>query len=261
MDADSKLVVSYLVGGRDSEYAMAFMDDVAKRLANRVQMTTDGHKAYLEAVEGALAAMSIMRSSSSFTVPHRKARRAAIRRQNALASARRRSKAIPISSTFYVLCGTPKPDHADAHAPLHAPDQWLFEEGRAARQRRRPPLHVLQLRENPFVAADDPGDGRWRDRQALGSQRYRRANRGEGSKRSRRSAIIQKGGSDFKLTHYRTGGNGRGGRPAAAPPPSRASRARAVVRAGATATRGCRRNGRRSRPPPPWRARPGGCGP
>ena len=53
IDADSKLVVSDLVGGRDGEYAMAFMGDVAKRLANRVQMTTDGHKAYLEAVEGA----------------------------------------------------------------------------------------------------------------------------------------------------------------------------------------------------------------
>ena len=53
LDADSKLIVSYLVGGRDSEYAMEFMDDVASRLANRVQMTTDGLKAYLEAVEGA----------------------------------------------------------------------------------------------------------------------------------------------------------------------------------------------------------------
>lgn len=53
LDADSKLIVSYLVGGRDSEYAFEFMDDVAKRLANRVQMTTDGHKAYLEAIEGA----------------------------------------------------------------------------------------------------------------------------------------------------------------------------------------------------------------
>lgn len=53
IDADSKLAVSYLVGGRDSEYAMAFMDDLRARLANRVQLTTDGHKAYLEAVEGA----------------------------------------------------------------------------------------------------------------------------------------------------------------------------------------------------------------
>jgi IS1 family transposase len=53
LDADSKLIVSYLVGGRDSEYAMEFMDDLASRLANRVQLTSDGHKAYLEAVEGA----------------------------------------------------------------------------------------------------------------------------------------------------------------------------------------------------------------
>ena len=53
LDADSKMIVSYLVGGRDSSYAIEFMDDVAARLANRVQMTTDGHKAYLEAVEGA----------------------------------------------------------------------------------------------------------------------------------------------------------------------------------------------------------------
>jgi IS1 family transposase len=56
IDADSKMIVSYLVGGRDGEYALAFMDDVASRLASRVQMTTDGHKAYLEAVEGAFGA-------------------------------------------------------------------------------------------------------------------------------------------------------------------------------------------------------------
>lgn len=53
IEAETKLIVSWLVGGRDSEYAMAFMDDMRARLANRVQLTTDGHKAYLEAVEGA----------------------------------------------------------------------------------------------------------------------------------------------------------------------------------------------------------------
>ncbi|MGD2118228.1 MAG: IS1 family transposase [Chromatiales bacterium] len=53
IDSDSKLIISYLVGGRDSDYAIEFMDDVRNRLANRVQMTTDGHKAYLEAIEGA----------------------------------------------------------------------------------------------------------------------------------------------------------------------------------------------------------------
>ncbi len=56
LDADSKLIVSYLVGGRDAAYADAFMQDVCDRLANRVQLTTDGHKAYLEAVEGAFGA-------------------------------------------------------------------------------------------------------------------------------------------------------------------------------------------------------------
>ena len=53
LDADSKLIVSWLVGGRSAEYALAFMDDVRERLANRVQLTTDAHRAYLEAVEGA----------------------------------------------------------------------------------------------------------------------------------------------------------------------------------------------------------------
>lgn len=56
IDADTTLVMSWLVGGRDSEYAMAFMDDLFRRLANRVQLTSDGHRAYLEAVEGAFGA-------------------------------------------------------------------------------------------------------------------------------------------------------------------------------------------------------------
>jgi IS1 family transposase len=53
LDADSKLVVSWYVGNRDSEAAMTFIDDLAPRLASRVQLTSDGHKPYLEAIEGA----------------------------------------------------------------------------------------------------------------------------------------------------------------------------------------------------------------
>jgi IS1 family transposase len=53
LDADSKLIVSYLCGGRDASYAMEFMKDVASRLTTRVQITTDGHRAYVVAVEGA----------------------------------------------------------------------------------------------------------------------------------------------------------------------------------------------------------------
>jgi IS1 family transposase len=53
IDADTKLVPSWFVGGRDAEYAKAFIGDLAGRLANRVQLTSDGHKAYLQAVEDA----------------------------------------------------------------------------------------------------------------------------------------------------------------------------------------------------------------
>lgn len=53
IDADTKLVVSYLVGGRGADWAMDFMQDCASRIKGRVQITTDGHKAYLQAVEGA----------------------------------------------------------------------------------------------------------------------------------------------------------------------------------------------------------------
>ena len=53
MCADTKLVVSWLVGGRDAGYAKEFMTDLAGRLSHRVQLTTDGHKAYLTAVESA----------------------------------------------------------------------------------------------------------------------------------------------------------------------------------------------------------------
>lgn len=54
--ADSKLIPAWYIGDRDSEAAMFFMDNLAKRLANRVQLTSDGHKPYLEAVEGAFGA-------------------------------------------------------------------------------------------------------------------------------------------------------------------------------------------------------------
>jgi IS1 family transposase len=51
IDADTKLVPSFMVGNRGAQTAQRFMDDLAARLANRVQLTTDGHRVYLTAVE------------------------------------------------------------------------------------------------------------------------------------------------------------------------------------------------------------------
>jgi IS1 family transposase len=56
IDADTKLVVSYLVGGRDGGWAREFMNDCASRIRNRTQITTDGLRVYLEAVEDAFGA-------------------------------------------------------------------------------------------------------------------------------------------------------------------------------------------------------------
>ena len=43
IDADSKLIISYLCGGRDAEWATTFMEDLASRVSSRIRITTDGH--------------------------------------------------------------------------------------------------------------------------------------------------------------------------------------------------------------------------
>lgn len=53
IDADTKLVLSYLCASRNAESAFDFMEDLASRVTTRIQITTDGHRAYAEAVEGA----------------------------------------------------------------------------------------------------------------------------------------------------------------------------------------------------------------
>src|ERR1700719_1287718 len=56
IDADTKLIISYTLGDRGAATAQSFMRDVAGRIANRIQLTTDGHRVYAEAVEGAFGA-------------------------------------------------------------------------------------------------------------------------------------------------------------------------------------------------------------
>jgi len=56
LEADTKLIISHFCGGRDGDAANEFIGDVAGRVSTRIQLTSDGHKAYLEAVEGAFGA-------------------------------------------------------------------------------------------------------------------------------------------------------------------------------------------------------------
>lgn len=53
IDADTKLIISYLVARRDAKAAKIFMEDLQSRISSRIQMTTDGHKVYVNAVENA----------------------------------------------------------------------------------------------------------------------------------------------------------------------------------------------------------------
>jgi len=55
IDAETKLVPSWMLGDRDATAAMTFMLDLARRLSNRVQLTSDGHRAYLQAVDWAFS--------------------------------------------------------------------------------------------------------------------------------------------------------------------------------------------------------------
>jgi IS1 family transposase len=59
IDADTKIVPAWMLGGRDAGVACEFLYDLRQRLANRVQLTSDGHKAYLQGVDYAWGGMNI----------------------------------------------------------------------------------------------------------------------------------------------------------------------------------------------------------
>jgi IS1 family transposase len=99
IDADTKLVVSYLIGGRDASWATEFMEDCASRIDGRVQVTTDGHHAYLQAVEGAWGMdVDYAQLQKIYGAPSD-------------AEQRRYSPAKCIGSDMKVVSGKPDPDH------------------------------------------------------------------------------------------------------------------------------------------------------
>jgi IS1 family transposase len=102
LDADTKVIVSWAVGRRDGFTAQAFIRDLADRLASRVQLTTDGHKVYLEAVEGAFGfaidyamLVKMYEGDSSTKAP----------------AERRYSPAVCTGSREQTITGNPDPEH------------------------------------------------------------------------------------------------------------------------------------------------------
>jgi len=101
LDADTKLCVSYLVGGRDGWWAREFMRDCANRIQGRVQITTDGHRAYLDAVEDAFGAdVDYAQLQKSYGA--------------VIENETRYSPAVCIECDMKVISGDPDPKHVSA---------------------------------------------------------------------------------------------------------------------------------------------------
>jgi len=99
IDADTKLCISYLVGGRDAGWATEFLQDCAWRIAGRVQITTDAHRAYFQAVEDAFGSMvDYAQLQKLYGAPSGE-------------EARRYSPAQCIGADMKVISGDPDPAH------------------------------------------------------------------------------------------------------------------------------------------------------
>ena len=163
LDSDSKLVPVWLVGGRDAGDAYEFLSDLRTRLTNRVQLTTDGHRAYLSAVEEAFGAdidySQLIKIYGNPLEADTRYSPGAMHRMQARARYRQTRSA----PCFDKLCRKTKSHDANVHAPVHSADECLLKED------REPPSHaVAVLRPLQFLppaqepAWQHPGDGRWR---------------------------------------------------------------------------------------------------
>jgi len=125
---------------------MIFMEDLASRLANRVQPTSDGHKAYLEAVEGARSAAT---STNAMLVKLYGLSGEGEKRYSTaecIGAVKHRIQGTPDPN---VLCGEVEFERADAHSPLYPAHKCILKEDRKPHAFRRAVRDVLQFRSHP----------------------------------------------------------------------------------------------------------------
>ena len=126
IDADSKLIVSWLLGERDRISAYHFIADLAERLTDRIQLTSDGLKLYNWAVEGVFGAdvdyAQLIKIFGS-PVEGEKTLQPSHLPRHGLYSQAGQPRPRPY---LHFLCRTPQPDDADVDAPVHTPDKCVF---------------------------------------------------------------------------------------------------------------------------------------
>ena len=136
-----------------------FMNDVAVRLANRIQLTQDGHKAYLEAVEGAFGADIDYAMLDQAYGARQRAPRAAIARPMHRAIKKTGLKATRYGARLNLLCRALESHDADAQSPLHPTDKCVPKEIRKPRAHGRDLRGLVQFPPHPQDASRHAGDG------------------------------------------------------------------------------------------------------
>jgi hypothetical protein len=174
LDADTKLVVSYHVGLRTIDAATAFMRDVASRIDNRFQLTSDGLPAYLDAVYAALGgeigfATLVKMYGKDLHSPERERRYSP---PVCLAARPRVIRGIPDPAhNLHQLHRTPELDGPHAQPSLHSADQRLQQEVEEPPSRNQLALLPLQLHPQAPDHRDDTGPGGGDHRYALDGRR------------------------------------------------------------------------------------------
>ncbi len=162
LDADSKLIVSYLVSnGRDGMTAIEFTDDLGSRLEDRVQLSTDGLGAYLEAVEGSFGGdvdyAMVIKDYGKLPGDDNERRYSP---PVCTKVEKRRIEGDPdmkLANTSYVE--RHNLSMRMGNRKLHAADQRLQQEGGEARRHAVALLRPLQLLAHPQDASGHAGDG------------------------------------------------------------------------------------------------------
>ena len=170
--ADSKLIASWYIGDRTAETGTLFTCDLAHRLANRVQITTDGHRAYLEAMDAAFGedvdyAMLVKIYGQTSEGQKRYSPGSDQRHKQNLLHWQPGHEA-----SQHELCRAPEPFHAYGNAPLHTAHQWLLKKCREPRARAGDLLYALQLRAYSHDAAMLASYGGWGDQDPFVFGRY-----------------------------------------------------------------------------------------
>ncbi len=162
LDPDTKLVPCWFIGQRDAGCAYHFMHDLAERLACRVQLTTDGHRAYLSAVEDAFGAGIDYAMLQKIYGQFRTEARNALQPGNLHGSAKggNQWQSRP-RSRFYVVCRAAESYHPHVHATIYTAHKRALKEAGKSRTRSRDSLYVLQLRTHSPIASRDAYNGSW----------------------------------------------------------------------------------------------------